>query len=65
MANEETKGLRKKSGRQRARRRKEIEQEEESKVRTSGFRRIWLNGGKQSLLTLAFAGAVIFICFVG
>ncbi len=65
MAKEETKGLRKKSGRQRARRRKEIEHEEESKVRSSGLRRIWLNGGKQSLLTLAFAVAVIFICFVG
>ena len=65
MANEETKGLRKKSGRQRARRRKELEHDEESKVRSSGLRRTWLNGGKQSLLTLAFAVAVIFICFVG
>ncbi len=65
MAKEETKGLRKKSGRQRARRRKELEHDEESKIRSSGLRGIWLNGGKQSLLTFAFAIAVIFICFVG
>jgi cyclic-di-AMP phosphodiesterase PgpH len=65
MAKEETKGLRKKNGRQRARRRKELEHDEDSKVSSSGLRGIWLNGGKQSLLTLAFAVAVIFICFVG
>lgn len=65
MAKEETKGLRKKSGRQRARRRKELEDDEDSQGRSSGLRGIWLNGGKQSLLTLVFAVAVIFICFVG
>ena len=65
MAKEETKGLLKKSVRKSARRRKELEHDNESEAQSSGVRGLWLNGGKQSLLTFAFAVAVIFICFVG
>jgi len=65
MVSEDTKGLRKKNGRKRARRRKELEQDESPERRTSGLRGVWLTWGKQFLLTLFFAVAVIFTCFVG
>ena len=57
MAKEETKGLLKKSVRKSARRRKELEHDTESEAQSSGVRGLWLNGGKQSLLTFAFAVA--------
>ncbi len=65
MASEETKGLRKKNGRKRARRRKELEDDESPETRISGLRGVWLTWGKQFLLTLFFATAVVFTCFVG
>jgi hypothetical protein len=65
MASEDTKGLRKKSGRKRARRRKELENDESPETRVFGIRGVWLTWGKQLLLTLSFAVAVIFTCFVG
>lgn len=65
MASEDTKGARKKSGRQRARRRKELENDESLDLSPSGLRGAWSGGGKQFVLTLVFAIAVIFTCFVG
>ena len=65
MASEDTKGLRKKNGRKRSRRRKELEQDDSSDTRISGLRGEWQAWGKNLLLTLIFAVAVIFTCFVG
>ncbi|MBN38364.1 MAG: hypothetical protein CMI29_07845 [Opitutae bacterium] len=65
MASEETKGLRKKNGRKRARRRKELEDDESPETRISGLRGVWITWGKQFLLILSFATAVVFTCFVG
>ena len=65
MASEDTKGLRKKNGRKRSRRRKELEQDDSSDTRISGLRGEWQAWGKNLLLTLFFAVAVIFTCFVG
>ena len=65
MAKEDTRGLRKKTVRQRARRRKELEHEAVPTALQPRVRGIWRNGGRQSLLTLLFAAAVIAICFVG
>ena len=65
MAKEDTRGTRKKTVRQRARRRKELEHEAAPTALQPRVRGIWRNGGRQSLLTLLFAAAVIAICFVG
>ncbi len=65
MASEDTKGLRKKNGRKRSRRRKELEQDDSSETRITGLRGEWQAWGKNLLLTLLFAIAVIFTCFVG
>ena len=64
MASEDTKGF-KKNGRKRSRRRKELEQDDSSETRISGLRGEWQAWGKNLLLTLFFAVAVIFTCFVG
>ena len=63
MSNEDKRGSRRKNGRARARRRKELEDDIE--VDLQGFRRLWERGGKQFALSVIFALAIIFICFVG
>ena len=63
MPNEENRGSRRKNGRARARRRKELEEDQE--VDLKGFRRKWEKGGKQIFLSLLFGLAIIIICFVG
>ena len=62
---EEGKQNKKKSGRELARRRKNLDEENFKKKKFSGFRAFWENFGKQSFFTLIFASAVVSICFVG
>ena len=63
MSTEEKRGARRKNGRSRARRRKEIE--EDLEVEHSGVRGKWEKFGKQLVLSFLFGLAVVFICFVG
>ena len=65
MAKEENKGVRRKSNRERAKRRKELVREEKLQEQTNGGESVWVKWGKQSLLTVLFASSLIFICFVG
>ena len=62
---EENKSLRKKSGRELARRRKSLEEGKDGAKMLSGFRGFWENLGKQVFFTLIFATSIVFICFVG
>ena len=63
MPNEENRSSRRKNGRARARRRKELEEDQE--VDLKGLRGKWERGGKQIILSLLFGLAIIIICFVG
>ena len=63
MSTEDKKGSRRKNGRARARRRKELEDDQE--VDLQGLRKFWERGGKQFALSTIFGFAIIFICFVG
>lgn len=62
---EENKTLRKKTGRDLARRRKSLEEGNENGQNFSGFRAFWEKFGKQGFFTLIFATSIVFICFVG
>jgi hypothetical protein len=62
---EENKILRKKTGRDLARRRKSLEEGNEDGKKFSGFRAFWERIGKQGFFTLIFATSIVFVCFVG
>ena len=65
MPLEENRSARRKSSRERAKRRKELAKEE--MLQDGGVEGLsdWARWGKQAVLTLFFAAALIFICFVG
>ncbi len=65
MPLEENRSARRKSSRERAKRRKELAKEE--MLQDGGVEGLsdWARWGKQAVLTLFFATALIFICFVG
>ena len=65
MAKEENKGARRMSNRERAKRRKELVRDEIQDGNLSGQNTIGLKWSKQVFLTIFFATALIFICFVG
>jgi len=65
MPQDENKGSRRRNGKSRSRKRKNLASEEIDESRLKGFRKIWEKGLKQSLLTILFASSVVFICFVG
>ena len=60
---DDTKGSRRKNGRNRTRRRKETNEDEE--VDLHGIRSFWKRGGKQGFQSSLFGLAIVFICFVG
>ncbi len=63
MSTDDTKGSRRKNGRNRARRRKELDEDEE--IDLQGIRGTWKRGGKQVTQSVLFGIAIVFICFVG
>ncbi|MEC7801376.1 MAG: HDIG domain-containing metalloprotein [Verrucomicrobiota bacterium] len=65
MAKEENKGARRMSNRERAKRRKELVRDEIQDGNLNGQNTIGLKWSKQVFLTIFFATALIFICFVG
>ena len=65
MAKEENKGARRMSNRERAKRRKELVRDEIKDGNLNGQNTIGLKWSKQVFLTIFFATALIFICFVG
>ena len=65
MAKDDKKGLKRKSNRERAKRRKELAKEEKQEEFSTNGDSVWLRWGKQFLLTGFFAAVLIFICFVG
>ena len=65
MAKEENKGARRMSNRERAKRRKELVRDEIQDGNLNGQNTIGLKWNKQVFLTIFFATALIFICFVG
>ena len=62
---EENKSLRKKRGRELARRRKGLDEGKEDNTEFKGIRGFWEKIGKQFFFTLVFATSIVFICFVG
>jgi len=62
---EEKKSLRKKRGRDLARRRKGLAEGNEEEIDFQGLRGFWEKFGKQGFFTFIFAAAIVFICFVG
>ena len=62
---DENRLIRKKSGRELARRRKGLEEANEGQVEFKGFRKFWEKFGKQFFFTLVFATSIVFICFFG
>ena len=62
---DENRIIRKKSGRELARRRKGLEEANEGQVEFKGFRKFWEKFGKQFFFTLVFATSIVFICFFG
>ena len=62
---EENKSLRKKRGRELARRRKGLDEGKENNTEFNGIRGFWEKFGKQFFFTLVFATSIVFICFVG
>ena len=65
MAKDENKGARRMSNRERAKRRKELVRDEIQDGNLNGQNTIGLKWSKQVFLTIFFATALIFICFVG
>ena len=65
MAKEENKGARRMSNRERAKRRKELVRDEIQDGNLNGQNTIGLKWSNQVFLTIFFATALIFICFVG
>ena len=65
MAKEDNKGARRMSNRERAKRRKELVRDEIQDGNLNGQNTIGLKWSKQVFLTIFFATALIFICFVG
>ena len=60
---EENKSLRKKRGRELARRRKGLDEGKENNTEFNGIRGFWEKFGKQFFFTLVFATSIVFICF--
>ena len=65
MVKEEKKNSRRRSNRERAKRRKELVREEKLEGQKYKGENSWRKWGRQSVLTVIFATALIFICFVG
>lgn len=63
MPNEEKRSSRRRNGRSRTRRRKDLD--EENEANHQGYRGKWEKGGKQLLLSVLFGFSIILICFVG
>ena len=65
MPKEENRSNSRRAIRERAKRRKELIRDEKLEEGSATEKNLWMSWGKQFFLSLAFAIALIFICFVG